>query len=408
MTHWVDWLIKVYDPDLMCLEEFDRAWMGHENETFWNDLKDHYTLVEPLMQCDTKSQLLILVKVDGSLKYDAERTKYVVELLNTDSFLKSLLRECCKRFDSDETSWLADHESKAAIERTRTRIIKRIVPCVMTDRDERTVLAVAAHAHSDGTDSRVMLQAASNLRDALNRDSGCKFKPHLIVAMDANCKRSFPAREILNGAATQDMFTSYAINDMNMLDCFSRQNPTSDRLIDRLARFYVKRNVKKLREVDELAKMYANSEKKLFQSLVSRYGPEPPKHTPAPPHGMFPPTVNKQRTFVQTQFHKAALRDLSTKDWIFFGPGDLDDSRACTCHGLAINQLPPICKSSKKNPRYWRQSRAMWDSHAFMPNPRFPSDHALVVSRISWPEIGGRNDSSTKKKKKEEEKVEEK
>ena len=47
----------MYDPDLMCLEEFDRDWMGHENETFWNDLKDHYTLVEPLMQCDTKSQL---------------------------------------------------------------------------------------------------------------------------------------------------------------------------------------------------------------------------------------------------------------------------------------------------------------------------------------------------------------
>ena len=68
MTHWVDWLIKVYDPDLMCLEEFDRDWMRHENKTFWNDLKDHYTLVEPLMQCDTKSQLLILVKVDGSLK----------------------------------------------------------------------------------------------------------------------------------------------------------------------------------------------------------------------------------------------------------------------------------------------------------------------------------------------------
>ena len=224
---------------------------------------------------------------------------------------------------------MADHESKAAIERTRTRIIKRIVPCVMTDKDGRTVLAVAAHAHSDGTDSRVMLQAASNLRDALNRDSGCKFKPHLIVAMDANCKRSFPAREILNGAATQDMFTSYAINDMNMLDCFSRQNPTSDRLIDRLARFYVKRNVKKLREVDELAKMYANKEKKLFQSLVSRYGPEPPKHTPAPPHGMFPPTVNKQRTFVQTQFHKAALRDLSTKDWIFFGLVIWMIQRAC-------------------------------------------------------------------------------
>jgi hypothetical protein len=384
MTHWVEWLIKVYDPDLMCLEEFDRDWMRHENKTFWNDLKDHYTLVEPLMQCDTKSQLLILVKVDGSLKYDAERTKYMVELLNTDSFLKSLLRECCKRFDSDETSWLADHESKSAIERTRTRIIKRIVPCVMTDRTGRTVLAVAAHAHSDGTDSRVMLQAASNLRDALNIDSKCK-NPHLIVAMDANCKRSFAARDILNGSATQDMFTSYAINDMKLLDCFSRQNPTSDRLIDRLARFYVKRNVKKLREVDELAKMYAGNEKKLFESLVKQYGPEPSKFTPAPPHGMFPPTVNKQRTFVQTQFHKAALRDLSTKDWIFFGPGDLHDSNACECHGLAINQLPPICEESKKKPRYWRQSRAMWDSHAFMPNPRFPSDHALVVSRISWP-----------------------
>lgn len=397
MSLWISWLMKVYDPDVLCFQEFDGDWMrGESKRGTWDQVQKEYAVIEPVRQKKDHAKLLLLVKIRGKgLRLDRERTKLMTTLLVDDAFLNDVVESCIRSFDPKRTSWLA--KGKISIADAATRVRQRMAVAIMYDADERRVLVVAAHAHSDGTDNRLIVQAASALRDALERECcesdekmGKKKKaPFVIFAIDANCKTSFSVKDVEGGSATQDMFLSFATNTKDWMDCYSRRNPTSKDFRDRLARFFYTYDISRLSEVEDMCKKHhhSRSQKSLMKTLVETYGPEPSPDTKAPPGGKFPLTVNKQRTFIQTQLHKARVRDQSTKDWIFLGVNDADIASRCKCEGMAINRLPPLIDASENanSPRLWRQSRAMWDTNAYMPNPNFPSDHALVVCHFAWP-----------------------
>ena len=283
------WTLSSYGPSLIGLEEFNEGWLTEPSfKQFWEKCVagedaegGGFDVVRPrdaATKGNPMQQTLLLVRKgdDSPLVMDAERTQQLSAYLGSED-MSARLRQAF-------ASLFAPHVVEAQLEAAERFLERKFAAAVCTLRTAggaplgevpvlETVLVVAAHAASNGTDNRAIVTAAKQL--ALWLGQGMTRPARLVLMMDANSAAAFPRKNMDRGAATQEIFRGFLQNDATLSSCWHDED----------------------------------------QEEVHH-------------------SVMKERTHLQTQWKKAGLLDMALKDWIVHSADSArSNSVAINCFG---------------------------------------------------------------------------
>eukprot|EP01049_Picozoa_sp_SAG25_P010346 SAG25_NODE_1123_length_3886_cov_1.894904_3_plen_522_part_00 len=328
----LEWTLRSYSPQVFALQEFNSAWLEHEHfRAFWQEQIDTgsfagsprsgrgrgYNVVRPQMSKNPFQQMVLLIGKGGQLKFDSALTKLTQDYMNSPEFIDQLRVAFALVYPPD----LVDLQLALAQKSLPCKVAVAMCRLPRSPHNpQEYVLVIGAHAASNGTDNRAITIAARELAQwhEGNGDIGeAGSRVRLVMAMDANSAANFERKNLEKGAATQSMFTQHITNDPFLTSCWLEGSAT------------------------------------------------------APDH-----TVRKERTYLQCQWKKTGLLDMSVKDYVLCSAADVK------IRAMAINRFnedyTPLLEPQ------WETADNVFSADDFMPSPAFPSDHALVVAEVHF------------------------
>lgn len=351
-----DWTMASYDPSAITLQEFNAAWLEEPRfKRLWAERVDGeqvkcggYEVIKPATVTNEQQQVILLIKKRGALRVDQLQTMELVSHVAQRAALEERLRVVFRLMYPQQ---IVEEQVQAALEALMRKVAMAVCSLRCEDNGSlgatpamELVLVVGAHASSDGTDNRAIVAAAKELTLWLGSRPGAMATPRLLMMMDANSAASFPTKGVMSGAATQHVFSTFVHNDSELSSCW-------------------------------LQRAAAARPRQPSNALARTLSATP---TVAIDH-----SVMKERTYIQTQWKKSGVLDMSLKDWVVLSA---DGTRS---EGVAINRFgtPEFEVLSKP---LWANGRddtsAVWSADSFMPGPQFPSDHAMVIANVSFTE----------------------
>eukprot|EP01045_Picozoa_sp_COSAG04_P009536 COSAG04_NODE_555_length_12662_cov_35.924461_5_plen_538_part_00 len=224
------WTLASYRPSLIGLEEFNGGWMEEPSfKQFWEKCVEcedgGFHVIRPSTTANPMQQTLLLIKKgpDAPLVVDHGRTLELAAYIGSQD-MSARLRQA---FESIFPRHVVNEQLRMAAQFLTRKFACAVCSTAGTSgdasRDEgaETVLVVAAHAASNGTDNRAMVTAAKQL--ALWLGQGMARPARLVMMMDANSAAAFPRKNVDRGAATQEIFRAFLQNDATLSSCWHDQ-----------------------------------------------------------------------------------------------------------------------------------------------------------------------------------------
>ena len=350
-----EWTMASYNPSAITLQEFNSRWLEEPHfKRLWAERVDGeqvkcggYEVIKPPTVTNEQQQVILLIKKQGPLQVDQAQTTELASHVAQRAGFEERLRVV---FGLLYPPQIVEEQVQAALEALTRKVAMAV--CSLRCEDSSSlgatpamelVLVVGAHASSDGTDNRAIVAAAKELALWLGSQPGAMAIPRLMMMMDSNSAASFPKKGVMRGAATQHVFSTFVHNDSELSSCWLQR---------------------------EAARPLQPSSE--------------PGHTlSSAPTVAIHHSVMKERTYIQPQWKKSGVLDMSLKDWVVLSA---DGTRS---EGVAINRFGTPEFEVLSAPLWANgidDTSAVWAADSFMPGPQFPSDHAMVVAHVSFTE----------------------
>lgn len=193
-------------------------------------------MIKPPTIKNRMQQMILLIKKQGPLQLDQARTAEISRYITDRDALAQSLRE---RFSSLFPERLVASQVQSALQ---ALLVKAAVAvCSLRCEDGQSlgttaamemVLVVGAHAASNGTDNRAIVAAAQELALWLGQQPGVAATPRLMLLMDANCAAAFAKKNVMKGAATQQVFSSFLQSDAELTSCWLKNMSSRRQLLE--------------------------------------------------------------------------------------------------------------------------------------------------------------------------------
>lgn len=226
-----EWTLHSYSPSAIALQEFNAGWMAEPSfQRFWTDYVDGthavgggYEVVTPLQIKNRMQQTLLLLKKGDhtGLRKDQKQTRLLVSCIEDQAELTKRLRTAFRtiypepivEMQVEKALGSLTYKCAAAV---CTLHVESSGDSLASSAELESVLVVAAHAASDGTDNRAIIAAVKELALWLSTLPEVNSVPRIMVMMDANSATTFPRKGVDKGAASQAVFRKFLQNDSTL------------------------------------------------------------------------------------------------------------------------------------------------------------------------------------------------
>ena len=241
-----EWLILSYSPSVVALQEFNAGWLAEPHfRRFWTDYVDGvhtegggFEVVGPPVIKNKMQQTMLLLKKGehSGLQLDREQTRKLADCIEDQQQLVERLRAA---FSAIFPAGIVEMQVENALNSLKYKCAAAV--CTLCKEDgvslgnpkaTESVLVVAAHAASNGTDNRAIVAAVKELALWLGMLPGARSTPRMMVMMDANSAATFPKKGVNKGAACQQVFSCFLQSDAELTSCWLENMSSRRQLLE--------------------------------------------------------------------------------------------------------------------------------------------------------------------------------